>query len=54
MSKKMPKTKKFPVSVPPELHTQFKVMCAIRGLRMADVVRELLRREVEKAKVVAA
>jgi hypothetical protein len=46
---KMPKMRKFPVSVPPELHTQFKVMCASKGLRMTDVVRRLLERECEAA-----
>ena len=42
---KMPKMKKFPVSVPLDLHTQFKVMCAAKGLRMTDVVRRLLADE---------
>lgn len=50
MSKKMPKMKKFPVSVEPELHTNFKVLCARKGVRMTDVVRELLRREIEAAR----
>jgi hypothetical protein len=41
--------KKFPVSVPLDLHTQFKVMCAAKGLRMTDVVRRLLADECEAA-----
>jgi hypothetical protein len=50
MPKKMPKMKKFPVCVEADLHTEFKVMCAVRGVRMTDVVRELLRREIEAAR----
>ena len=42
---KMPKMKKFPVSVPPDLHRKFKTKCAAEGTMMADVVRSLLERE---------
>ena len=43
---KMPmKMKKFPVSVPPDLHRKFKTKCAAEGTMMADVVRRLLERE---------
>jgi hypothetical protein len=43
---KMPmKMKKFPVSVPPDLHRKFKTKCATEGTMMADVVRRLLERE---------
>ena len=42
---KMPKMKKFPVSVPPDLHRKFKTKCAAEGIMMADVVRRLLERE---------
>ena len=42
---KMPKMKKFPVSVPPDLHRKFKTKCAAEGIVMADVVRRLLERE---------
>jgi hypothetical protein len=42
---KMPKMKKFPVSVPLELHTRFKIKCAREGTLMSEVVRKLLERE---------
>jgi CRISPR/Cas system-associated protein Csm6 len=53
---KMPKMKKFPVSVPAELHRKFKTKCAAEGIMMADVVRRLLEREcgaVDETKPVA-
>lgn len=37
----------FPVSLPADLHRAFKVKCVRRGVTMADVVRELVRRECE-------
>jgi ParG len=46
---KMPKMKKFPVSVPHALHTEFKTLCAAKGLMMTDVVRKLLECECEAA-----
>jgi hypothetical protein len=44
---KMAKMKKFPVSVPLDLHTKFKTKCAAEGVLMTDVVRKLLERECE-------
>jgi hypothetical protein len=38
------KMSRFPVTVPVDLHRQFKARCAVRGVPMADVVRDLLRR----------
>jgi len=46
---KMPKMKKFPVSVPHDLHTRFKTLCAAKGVMMTDVVRRLLADECEAA-----
>jgi hypothetical protein len=51
---KMSPTKKFPVSVEPDLHRQFKSLCVLRDVTMADAVRELLRRECDAAGVIAA
>ena len=39
------KMKKFPVSVPDDLHRRFKIKCAIEGVMMSEVVRRLLERE---------
>ena len=44
---KMPKMKKFPVSVPDDLHRKFKSQCAAEGVLMSEVVRRLLERECE-------
>jgi hypothetical protein len=38
-------TKRFTIDVPLELHSRIKVECARRGLKMADVLRDLLERE---------
>ena len=43
----IPKMKKFPVSVPDDLHRRFKIKCAIEGVMMSEVVRRLLERECE-------
>lgn len=37
--------KRFTIDVPERLHTRIKVTCAQRGLKMADVLRDLLERE---------
>ncbi len=37
--------KRFTIDVPLDLHSRIKVACAGRGLKMADVLRELLERE---------
>jgi hypothetical protein len=37
--------KRFTIDVPLELHTRIKTQCAMRGQKMADVLRELLERE---------
>jgi hypothetical protein len=38
-------TKRFTIDVPVALHTRIKTECARRGVKMADVVREMLERE---------
>ena len=38
-------TKRFTIDVPLDLHSRIKVECARRGLKMADVLRDLLERE---------
>lgn len=37
--------KRFTIDVPAALHRRFKAECARRGVKMADVIRELLERE---------
>jgi ParG len=37
--------KRFTIDVPESLHTRVKVACAQRGLKMADVLREMMERE---------
>ena len=37
--------KRFTIDVPASLHTRVKIGCAQRGLKMADVLREMLERE---------
>lgn len=37
--------KRFTIDVPATLHTRVKIGCAQRGLKMADVLRELLEKE---------
>jgi hypothetical protein len=41
--------KRFTIDVPVELHRRVKAECARRGLKMADVLRELLEREFPEA-----
>jgi hypothetical protein len=41
--------KRFTIDVPMELHRRVKTGCAQRGLKMADVIRELLEREFPAA-----
>jgi hypothetical protein len=40
--------KRFTIDVPATLHTRIKTECARRGLKMADMLRELLEREFPK------
>jgi hypothetical protein len=40
--------KRFTIDVPFELHSRIKVACAERGLKMADVLRDLFEREFPK------
>jgi hypothetical protein len=42
-------TKRLTVDVPEPLHHRIKVQCAIQGVNMADVVRELLEQRFPKA-----
>ena len=41
--------KRFTIDVPVELHRRIKTQCAMRGSKMADVLRELLEREFPKS-----
>jgi ParG len=41
--------KRFTIDVPVSLHTRIKAQCALKGLKMADVLREMLEREFPKA-----
>jgi hypothetical protein len=41
--------KRFTIDVPVELHRRVKSECARRGVKMADVLRELLDREFPKS-----
>jgi hypothetical protein len=41
--------KRFTIDVPVELHRRVKAGCAQRGLKMADVLRDLLKREFPAA-----
>ncbi len=42
--------KRFTIDVPVSLHTRIKTQCAMRGVKMADVLRDLLEREFPHAK----
>ncbi len=42
--------KRFTIDVPVSLHTRIKTQCAMRGVKMADVLREMLEREFPPAK----
>jgi hypothetical protein len=37
--------KRFTIDVPVSLHTRIKSQCALKGVKMADVLREMLERE---------
>ena len=41
--------KRFTIDVPVTLHTRIKMECARRGIKMADMLRELLEREFPHA-----
>jgi hypothetical protein len=41
--------KRFTIDVGDGLHKRIKTQCAMRGVKMADVIRELLEREFPKA-----
>ena len=41
-------TKRFTIDVPIELHRRIKIACADRGLKMADVLRDIFEREFPK------
>jgi hypothetical protein len=41
--------KRFTIDVPIDLHSRIKIECARRGLKMADVLRDLLEREFPPA-----
>ena len=41
--------KRFTIDVPVSLHTRIKTQCAMRGMKMADVLRDILEREFPKA-----
>jgi len=46
--KRKAQMKRLTIDVPVELHTAIKVDCAIRGAKMADVIRELLESQFRK------
>lgn len=37
--------KRFTLDVPLDLHTRIKTQCAMRGVKMAEILREVLERE---------
>jgi predicted DNA binding CopG/RHH family protein len=41
--------KRFTIDVPEELHRRIKMQCAMRGSKMADVLRNLLEKEFPKS-----
>jgi predicted DNA binding CopG/RHH family protein len=41
--------KRFTIDVSEPLHKRIKAQCAMRGVKMADVIRDLLEREFPKA-----
>ncbi|MCW6512403.1 plasmid partition protein ParG [Lichenifustis flavocetrariae] len=41
--------KRFTIDVPDSLHKRVKTACAMRGLKMADVIRDMLDREFPMA-----
>lgn len=41
------KMKRLTIDVPQDLHARIKVSCALKGMKMADKIRELLEREFE-------
>ncbi len=41
--------KRFTIDVPQSLHTRIKTQCAMRGSKMADVIRALLEKEFPEA-----
>jgi hypothetical protein len=41
--------KRFTIDVPIELHRRIKTQCAMRGSKMADVLREILEKEFPKS-----
>jgi len=43
-----PRPKRLTCDLDPDFHTQLKVHCATRGINIADLVRDLLRTEVER------
>jgi hypothetical protein len=45
MRKMTTRMKKFPVSIPADLHTRFKLMCVNAGVPMAEIIRKILERE---------
>ncbi len=42
-------TKRFTIDVSQSLHTRIKTQCAMRGSKMADVIRSLLEKEFPEA-----
>lgn len=44
-----PQMKRFTIDVPVELHRRIKAQCAMRGQKMANVLREILEREFSES-----
>jgi len=48
LSRPVEPMKRFTIDVSEELHKRIKAQCAMRGVKMADVIRDLLEREFQK------
>ena len=42
--------KRFTIDVPLELHTRIKTQCAMQGVKMADILREVLEKQFPQSK----
>jgi len=44
------KMKRLTIDIPEILHRELKISCATRGIKMADIVRELIEKDLKKQK----
>ena len=49
VNNRMETTKRLTIDVPASLHARIKSQCAIRGVKMADEVRELLEKHFQQS-----